>query len=263
MAMRIGVVGATGRVGTRLVEAIVGSPGLELAAAIVSPGSRHLGAPVAGGSLSYRAADSEMKSHCDVVIDFSSPTATIAFQEQCGGKPIPMVIGTTGFTAEEHARLRSFARSRPILASANFALGFEAFAQAVAGLAAAVPGAVPTLGEVYHARKKAVPSGTSQRLSADIRESRRRAAGFDAGQVPINVGREGDVVGAHEVRFDMGPAEASLVYRVHTLAAYAEGALSAARWLVEKAPGPGLYTLADSFAQPPRRRPQSHRIKEQ
>jgi 4-hydroxy-tetrahydrodipicolinate reductase len=68
--------------------------------------------------------------------------------------------------------------------------------------------------------------------------------------LPITVRREGDVAGVHEVRFDLGSAEAAFVYRVHTLAAYAEGALAAARWLVDKAPGPGRYSLADSLAFP-------------
>jgi 4-hydroxy-tetrahydrodipicolinate reductase len=113
-----------------------------------------------------------------------------------------------------------------------------------------MPGAIPVLAETYHTRKKALPSGTSRRLAADIRQSRRIAAGFDVGDVPITVRREGDVAGVHEVRFDLGSAEAAFVYRVHTLAAYAEGALAAARWLVDKAPGPGRYSLADSLAFP-------------
>jgi 4-hydroxy-tetrahydrodipicolinate reductase len=248
--MRIGIVGATGRVGTRLVESILDSPGLELAAALVSPGSRHAGRPVAGGTLVYREADAAIKSHCDVIIDFSTPAASLAFQELCKALPLPTVIGTTGFSAGDDARLTRFASHRKILVSANFATGFEAFANAAARFARGMPGAIPVLAETYHTRKKALPSGTSRRLAADIRQSRRIAAGFDVGDVPITVRREGDVAGVHEVRFDLGSAEAAFVYRVHTLAAYAEGALAAARWLVDKAPGPGRYSLADSLAFP-------------
>jgi 4-hydroxy-tetrahydrodipicolinate reductase len=246
--MRIGIVGATGRVGTRLVESILDSPGLELAAALVSPGSRHAGRPVAGGTLVYRPADAAIRSHCDVMIDFSTPAASLAFQELCKALPLPTVIGTTGFSAEGDARLTRFARHRKILVSANFANGFEAFANAAARFARGMPGSIPALAETYHARKKAVPSGTSRRLAADIRQGRRLAAGFDVGDIPVTVRREADVVGVHEVRFDLGSAEAAFVYRVNTLAAYAEGALAAARWLVDRAPGPGRYSLADSLA---------------
>lgn len=245
--MRIGIVGATGRVGMRLVEAILQNPGLELAAAIVSPGSRHLGNPVAGGSLVYRPADSAIKSHCDVMIDFSTPAASMAFQELCGDLALPMVIGTTGFSASQDAQFTRFARHRPLLVSANFAIGFEAFANAAARFAGAMPGAIPALAETYHARKKSSPSGTSLRLASDVRATRAAATGFPVGEVPVAVRREGDVVGVHEVRFDLGSAETTFLYRVHTIAAYAEGALSAAHWLVEKAPGPGRYSLADSL----------------
>lgn len=245
--MRIGVIGAAGRVGTKLVEAILAGPGLELAAAIVAPGSRHVGMAVGGGSVEYRPADAAMNSHCDVMIDFSTPAASLAFQVECGSMAIPIVIGTTGFTATQEMQLSGCARLRPLLTSANFALGFEAFLNVAAGFAASVPGAEPTVAETYHIRKKADPSGTSLRLATELRARRRQVSGLDAGPTPILVRREGDVVGVAEVRFDLGSAEASLVYRVHTLAAYAEGALAAARWLVEKAPGPGRYTLSDAL----------------
>ncbi|WP_048647080.1 4-hydroxy-tetrahydrodipicolinate reductase [Nitratireductor soli] len=245
--MRIAVIGAAGRVGTKLVEAILAGPGLELAAAIVSPGSRHVGMAVAGGSVEYRPADAAMNSHCDVMIDFSTPAAALALQAECGSKPIPIVVGTTGFTATQEAQLSSYARVRPLLVSANFAIGFEAFLETAAGFAAIMPGAEPTVAETYPIRKKAEPSGTSLRLAAELRTRRTQACGLDAGPPPILVRREGDVVGVAEIRFDLGSAEASFVYRVHTLAAYAEGALAAARWLVEKAPGPGRYSLSDAL----------------
>ena len=75
--MRIGIIGASGRVGTRLIEAILASPGLELAAALVSPGSPLIGKPVAG-ALEYRPAEKTIRSHCDVMIDFSTPAASLA-----------------------------------------------------------------------------------------------------------------------------------------------------------------------------------------
>lgn len=245
--MRIGIMGASGRVGTSLVEVILACPGLELAAALVSPGSKLVGTAVAGGSIGYRPAEAAMKSHCDVMIDFSTPAASLALQEELGTKPIPMVIGTTGFTEEDDARLTAFCAHRPILISANFARGFEAFKQAALGFARQMPGAEATVVETYHARKKAEPSGTSRLLARLLLEERSKAMGFAAPEPQITVHREGDTVGINELRFDIGSAEAVFTYRVHTLAAYAEGAISAAQWLVSKAPAPGRYTLADSL----------------
>ncbi|ADZ71578.1 4-hydroxy-tetrahydrodipicolinate reductase [Polymorphum gilvum] len=245
--MRIGILGASGRVGTRLVELILANPGLELAAALVSPGSSLIGTPVAGGSVEYRPPEAAMKSHCDVIIDFSTPAASLALQADMAAKPIPVVIGTTGFTADEDARLSACCAYRPMLISANFAHGFEAFRQAALGFARQMPGAEARVAETYHARKKAEPSGTSRLLAEGIASERSRAMGFAASEPPIAVHRETDTVGVNEVRFDLSSAEVVLTYRVHTLAAYAEGALSAAQWLVAKAPACGRFSLADSL----------------
>lgn len=246
--MRIGILGASGRVGTRLVEIIVGNPGLELAAAWVSPNSRRLGVPIAGGSIEYRAPDISINSHSDVIIDFTTPKASLAFQEQLGETPVPVVIGTTGFSPEQRAVLEKSAARRPMLISANFARGFEAFRLAAIDFMRRMPAAESTVSEIYHARKKPEPSGTSCLLSGQLQRARSAAMGFQAPEPPILVQREGDVVGINEVRFDMGSAEALLTYRVHSLAAYAEGAIAAAEWLAEKRRPNGLYTLADCLS---------------
>lgn len=245
--MRVGILGASGRVGTHLVELILANPGLELAAALVSPGSRLVGRPVAGGSIEYRAADTTMKSHCDVMIDFSTPSASLAFQESLGAKAIPMVIGTTGFAAEEDEQLTAFSRHRAMLVSANFARGFEAFRLAVIEFSRRMPQADAAVCETYHARKKAEASGTSRLLAAELFQVRSTAMGFAAPQPSITVNREGDTVGVNEVRFDMGSAEAVFTYRVRTLAAYAEGALAAGQWLASQPRTAGRYDLADSL----------------
>lgn len=245
--MRIGILGASGRVGTKLVELVLSNPGLELAAALVSPASRLVGTPVAGSSIEYRPADAAVKSHCDVMIDFSTPRASLALQEAIGLKNIPLVIGTTGFTAEEDERLSACCAHRPMLISANFARGFEAFRLNVLGFARMMPEGEPRVVETYHARKKAEPSGTSKLLAGQIEEARRASMGFAAAKTPITVFREGDTVGINEVCFDLGSAEARFTYHVHTLSAYAEGAIAAAQWLVSGHREPRRYSLADSL----------------
>lgn len=245
--MRIAILGASGRVGTRLVELVLANPGLELAAALVSPGSKFSGTPVAGGSIEYRPADAAMKTHCDVIIDFSTPAATLDMQEQLGSKAIPVVIGTTGFSPEEDERLTAFGTHRPMLISANFAHGFEVFRRAAVDFARRMPDAEVTIGETYHIRKKAEPSGTSRLLARELFEARSRAMGFAAPDPAIVVKRSGDTVGVNEVGFTMGSAQTVFSYRVQTLAAYAEGGLAAAQWLVSVPRPAGRYSLADSL----------------
>lgn len=247
--MRIQIYGASGRVGTRLVEAILQNPGFELSAALVSPESKLIGSPVAGGSIEYRSAETEIKNRCDVIIDFTNPEATLRLQKMLGERAVPVVIGTTGFTADQRETLQSWGRYRPLLIGANFALGFEAFQQSVMQFAQMMSGAEPTVVETYHARKKMAASGTSETLAEKLRHVRSKATGFDVGKPEIVVHREGDVVGINQVRFDFGSGETSFTYVVHTLQAYAEGALAAARWLVDRQPEAGCYDVTDSLGK--------------
>lgn len=239
--MRIGVMGASGRVGLRVVEAILADPGLELAAALVSPTSSRIGMPVAGGILEYRPIERSMNCHCDVFVDFSTPTASLALQDSMGEKPIPVVIGTTGFDAVQEAALARHAARRPLLIEPNFALGFDGFEATVADWARRDPGATATITETYHARKKPEPSGTSRRIAAMIDRIRREATGLDFGLPPILVRREGEVVGTTVVRFDLGTAEIVLTHAVASLSAFADGALAAARRFVSVPRSPGRY----------------------
>lgn len=245
--MRIAIYGATGRVGTKLVEGVLRTPGVSLAAALVSPESPALGKQVAGTGIEFRAATPTMRDVCDVIIDFSNPDASLALQEIIGEARLPVVIGTTGFSEGQDARLTQYARKRPMLISANFAHGFEAFEQAVLRFAAAMPGADPRVIETYHLRKAAKPSGTSQRMAQKLRAVRTEAMGFDAPEVPITVNREADVVGIQEVLFTLGSGTLNFSYNVESLSAYADGALEAALWLLRNSPDNGRYALADSI----------------
>lgn len=242
--MRIAIYGASGRVGTRLVEAVLADPALELAAALVSPQSPRIGTPVDGAaSIEYRPANAALKCPCDVIIDFTNPAASLSLQAMLGDKPQPVVIGTTGFGAADQAALDTAAAHRPLLVAANFALGFEPFLAAVETFAAAQPGAEPVVEEIYHRRKKPSASGTSLRLVETVRTAR----GIDA-DPHIAVRREGDVTGVNAVDFRMGVSDVRMTFTVNTLAAYAEGAIAAARWLAAGR-GAGRYDLADTFAR--------------
>lgn len=227
--MRIGVVGAAGRVGSQIVAAILSSPGLELAACLVNPRSPHVGRPVSGGSIEYRPADAAMNAHCDVMIDFSTPAATVALQAQCAKKRIPFVIGTTGFSVAQVRKLTSHARDRPLLLSANFATGAHLATITAAMIAQALPGALASEAQSYTLRPD---TGALEALSL---------GGNDR--------RPGDLTQYH---FDVGGVEITLTHRVNTLSAYADGALAAAHWLVGSNPAPGLYSPADMFRQQPR-----------
>lgn len=230
--MRIAVYGAAGRVGTRLIDAIITDPGLELAAAHVSPGSAWIGRQVGNTIIEYRPAEPSINAHCDAIIDFSSPAASIALQRIIGVRRVPTIIGTTGFSAAELVEIDSAARHRPILTGANFALGFTAFGQAVSQFARAHPGARVVIEEVYHRRKKRAPSGTSLLLAATVRDAQKAAGGAIALEPEIVVRRLGDTVGINDVRFDLTDSDTRFTFTVQTISSYARGALAAAAKLV-------------------------------
>lgn len=246
--MRIAVYGASGRVGTRLVEALLSTPGLELAAAHVSPGSEWVGRQVGGTVIEYRPAEAAINSHCDAIIDFSTPEASIALQRLLGRRDVPVVLGTTGFTAEQKQSIDAFASHRPIMAGANFALGFGAFARAATAIAAAHASAFVTIEETYHQRKKRAASGTTLLLAAMIRNAQGRGAASVPPEPEVRIHRVGNAVGTTEIIFDLGVSETRLRFAVETIAAYAQGALAAAAWLVAEAGGPGLYDPFDMQA---------------
>lgn len=220
--MRVLVLGSGGKVGREVIAQIEAASDMVLAGAITGHDGAALDChPLRG----------------DVLVDFSSPAAVMQLLDRVSGNPLPLVIGTTGFTPDQTARLRAEGTARPILVAANFTLGFGAFRAALLGLAQALPDAGLTLAETYNAAKKPAASGTTQALGRDLTAIR------DGATPEIEINRIGDTPGITALRLDLGVAEIALSLTVHSRAAYAAGALQAARWLIGQ--NKGFYSPAD------------------
>ena len=222
--MRISILGASGRVGDALLDGIANAPDLMLAEAISGSGS---GATVCLNDAQLDGADA--------IVDFSTPAAVMALLDRLQGNRMPVVVGTTGFDPDQTARLDAEAAHRPILVGANFTIGFEAFTAAGLNLTRALPDARLTVGEIYNAKKKPTASGTTQRLCHELGENGR--------EVGTDIARVGDTPGVNTIELDCGAATIKLTLSVHSRAAYAAGALDAARWLVSRPNG--LYHPKD------------------
>lgn len=244
--MDIAILGASGRVGRVLVQEVLENSEDQLVGCYVSSNSEHIGRSVGGTDLQYEALSALPATPSDVLIDFSTPAATMAALDGIGTRTKTLVVGTTGFSAEDEARLQDISGQLPVMISANFAETFEPFIQACRTLAASYPEHVPQLEETYHQRKKAVPSGTSLRVRRKIMDVRRIAGALDDIEIPIKVTREGEVIGQHLFRLDLGSAQFRLSFQVDTLASFARGALQAGHW-VHDCP-PESYTPADMLA---------------
>jgi 4-hydroxy-tetrahydrodipicolinate reductase len=238
MALTIQLNGARGRMG-RAIAAAAAEEGIAIGAA--TDAGDDVGAP--------------MRS-VDVVVDFSTPKATQALVELAVAARRPLVIGTTGHTSSQKARLAKLAARVPCVWAGNFSVG-------VTLLFALARRAARTLGEDYDAEiiemhqrmKKDAPSGTAGRLLEIILEERKLGRGAvrhgregmtgerGRGEVGVHSLRGGDVVGDHTVIFAGAGERLELTHRASDRAIFARGALRAARWVLRQKPG--VYDMQD------------------
>lgn len=261
--MRVVVVGAAGRMGQMLVKAIAATEGVALAAALERPGSAAIGRDagvVAGlGPLDVSISDDPLAAllKADGVIDFSSPAATLEIAALAAQARIVHIVGTTGMSEADLAKLEAAARHAVIVRSGNMSLGVNL-------LAAMVERIAKTLGadwdieilEMHHRMKVDAPSGTALLLGEAAAKGRdiglaehsvRARDGHTGARKPGDIGfatlRGGTVVGDHSVIF-AGPGERiELTHRAEDRGIFARGAVQAALWGRERKPG--LYSMAD------------------
>jgi 4-hydroxy-tetrahydrodipicolinate reductase len=194
---------------------------------------------------------------CDVLIDFSHPSATKAICLACIGARKPMVIGTTGHSAEERGLIENASKLLPVVFSPNFSIGVNALFW-LTRKAAEVLGDTFDLEvvEMHHRMKKDAPSGTAKHLAEILCDVRRFEYAKDVvsgreglpgerrpNEIGIHSVRGGDVVGDHTVTFAGTGERLELTHRAANRDTFALGALRAAGWVASRPPG--LYSMQD------------------
>jgi 4-hydroxy-tetrahydrodipicolinate reductase len=260
--LRITVAGASGRMGTTLIRALAESEDLRLAFALERSGHPQLGQdagalaglPPMGVPLSNDPSGALGAS--DAVLDFTAPAASVALAEAAAQAQTVHVIGTTGYSDDDMARVQSAARSAVIIKSGNMSLGVNLLAALVREAAKALPNYDIEILEIHHRMKVDAPSGTALLLGDAAAQGRGialaqhqlRGRNGNTGARPDGaIGfaslRGGTVVGDHMVTL-AGPFERiELAHRAEDRMIFARGALAAARWGQGKKPG--LYGMAD------------------
>lgn len=260
---RIAVMGAAGRMGKTLIEAVQQNPGAGLTAAIDRPDSTLVGADAGelaalgriGVPLSGDLA--KVVDEFDVLIDFTHPSVTLKNLEVCRQAGKAMVIGTTGFTAEEKVLLAEAANQIPIVFAANFSVGVNLCLKLLDTAARVLGDEVDIeIIEAHHRHKVDAPSGTALRMGEVVAE----ALGRDLSKVAV-YGREGqagareretigfatvragDVVGDHTVLFAADGERVEITHKASSRMTFARGAVRAALWLDGQ--GAGLYDMQD------------------
>jgi 4-hydroxy-tetrahydrodipicolinate reductase len=262
--MRIGVLGCAGRMGRAVMAELLARDDLRLAGGVEQAGHPALGqdlGQLSGGEpvgLSASADAGALIAAANVVIEFSSPAATVAHAGLAAAHGTGHVIGTTGLSQAEEQALRAAARQTAILRAANMSLGINLLLGLAEQVARALgPDAFDVeILEMHHKHKVDAPSGTALALGAAVARGRsvelaaladRGRDGLTGARRPGAIGfaalRGGDVVGDHAVIFAGAGERLELIHRASDRRIYARGAVRAAEWLHDRPPG--LYGMAE------------------
>ncbi|MFP1683626.1 4-hydroxy-tetrahydrodipicolinate reductase [Alloalcanivorax sp. C16-1] len=249
--MKVGIIGAAGRMGRILMEATLANPDTELAAAVDVPGSSLIGVD-AGELLGRKAlgvvlADDLEKvvRDAEVFIDFTVPEATARHIQVCRAAGTRLVIGTTGLDDEQTALLRDASEDIAICFAPNYSIGVNLCFKLLETAAAVLGDEVDIeVIEAHHRHKIDAPSGTAlrmgevvaQTLGRDLKECavygrEGRTGERDRRTIGFETIRAGDIVGDHTVMFAAEGERVEITHKASSRMSFGRGAVRAAQWL--------------------------------
>ena len=250
--IKVGVFGASGRVGKLLIEDLKSSEGMGLSAVYVRNSLNFAIDP----SVLVTSDMHAFMASSDIIIDFSLPEACEKLLEEAIKTPRPLVIGTTGLNSHQLNLLKQASELMPVLYATNMSLGVALLNKLVYQASSALEDFDIEIVEMHHRHKKDAPSGTALTLS----ESAARGRNLDINKVRVsgrdgNIGerskdeiavmalRGGDIVGRHTVGFYNDGEFIELNHTATSRNTFSKGALRAGKWLADKEPG--LYSISD------------------
>lgn len=260
--VRIGIVGAGGRMGRMLIEATLKDGEAELAAVFDVPGSPIIGKTA--GELVGLASDVRVTDdlaagleQCDCLIDFTRPQGTLTHLELCRQKGVAMVIGTTGFEGDGKEKIAEAAKDIPVVFAPNMAVGVNLVFKLLDTAARILnQGYDIEIVEAHHRMKVDAPSGTALRMGEVVAEALGRdlkdcavygREGVTGERDPSTIGfatvRGGDIVGDHTVMFCGIGERVEISHKAGSRMPYALGSLRAARFLAGRQAG--LFDMQD------------------
>jgi len=245
---RIGVVGASGRTGRYVVEALSCSPTSKLHGAFVSPSSSHLGEVLDTTGVAY-SSNLDLLAECDGVIDFSVPSTTARVARLCAALKKPLVVATTGLSPEEMNLVEACAKEAPVCVAPNTSLAATALKMAARYLQEILgPSFDIEVMEIHHRMKKDAPSGTALNVISGLTAPKESVVfGREGLRQPGEVGvvslRGGDVPGDHTVYFLGNGERIELTQRAQNRGIFGAGAVVLIERLLRKPAG--LYRVED------------------
>lgn len=238
--MKILLNGACGRMGSEVERLVIASDSNEIAARVDK---------MADGNGCF-ASISDFDGEADMIIDFSNHLGTAELLNYAVKRKLPVVIATTGHTDDELKMIEDAAKKTAVFHSANMSLGVALLVELAVKTAAVMPDADIEIVETHHNRKLDAPSGTALMIANAIKKVREKAefklgrAGSvkrEKSEIGIHAVRRGNIVGIHEVLVSTDSQTITLKHEAHSRALFAEGAISAAEFLLGKPAG--LYDM--------------------
>ena len=260
MKTKLVVIGAGGRVGRRIVALAHEDGAFELAAAVDATGHPDLGkdcGSLAGVGVLGVALSDTCDTDAQCVIDFSLPEATGKTLNYCLDRQVSLVLGTTGISDAQKQTLKTLSQKVPVVYATNMSVGMNVLFATVGKIAQLLgPQFDIEIVEQHHRFKKDAPSGSALSLAESLCEGAGQAypdclvhgrQGNDAlreqGTIGMHAVRAGDITGVHTVTYGALGETITVQHTAHSRDTFVRGALRAALWLRDKAPG--LYSMRD------------------
>ncbi|RZH66717.1 4-hydroxy-tetrahydrodipicolinate reductase [Natrinema altunense] len=255
MTTRIGVTGATGRMGREVIAAATGREDCEVVFAV---NREPAGTTVDGVEIEPAAEFESLVADREptVVIDFTGPESAADYVAACADAGVAFVTGTTGFDDAGDEALEAASEDTPVLHAPNFARGVQALVNVVGEAVRNLPGYDVELVETHHNAKRDAPSGTANRLLEEIEANgdfggrthgREGEAPRETGEIGVHALRAGAITGEHEIVLAGNHEEVRLTHRAEDRGVFAAGAVDAAVWIAgQKA---GWYDFADVISE--------------
>ena len=250
--INLAISGCLGRMGQQLIKSSKNNKNFKLAALTEN---KAISKKIAGIKLDINTEQAFKKT--DVIIDFTVPNCTLDILKIASKLKKRVVIGTTGFNQKEEALIKKFSKSIPILKAGNMSLGINLLMYLTEIASKSLNDEyLSKVFEVHHKHKKDYPSGTALMLGKGIADGKNKnfynlmgkkflnKKSFPYGKkINFNSIRKGEIIGEHEVTFSSGKEIIKLNHEAFDRALYSDGALTAAKWLINKKPG--LYSMRD------------------
>ena len=250
--IKLGITGCLGRMGRQLIKSSKKNKNFKLIS-LTEIGVQNKSI---NGIKIQKNSEKAFKS-VDVIIDFTVPICTLEMLKIATKLKKKVVIGTTGFNRGQENLIKKYSKKIPILKAGNMSLGINLLVYLTEITSSSLgKNFLSKVFEIHHKHKKDYPSGTALMIGKGIAKGRKKNFFSLYGKkflnkktfpyskkINFNSIRKGEIIGEHEVKFSSGKEIITLNHEAFDRALYSEGALTAAKWLINKKPG--LYSMRD------------------